>query len=93
MPHQTAIAGEIEPRGLTCDEAARYCGISASRFLSLVADGTLPAPMPFAGKVKVWDRKAIDRVYDRVSGIGSPDQGNEWMTALHAKQNTVRPAR
>ena len=54
------------PRGLSRAQCALYLAISAGTFDSLVADGTMPAPIRF-GRRRVWDRGAIDSAVDRLS--------------------------
>jgi predicted DNA-binding transcriptional regulator AlpA len=53
----------IPRRGLSRDEAAMYCGISATLFDRLVADGRMPGPCRIYGR-KVWDVRAIDVAFD-----------------------------
>jgi predicted DNA-binding transcriptional regulator AlpA len=50
-------------RGHSRDEAAMYCGISATLFDRLVADGRMPGPCRIDGR-KVWDIRAIDVAFD-----------------------------
>jgi hypothetical protein len=40
-----------------------YCGISATMFDRLVADGRMPGPCRIDGR-KVWDIRAIDVAFD-----------------------------
>jgi hypothetical protein len=40
-----------------------YCGISATLFDRLVADGRMPGPCRIDGR-KVWDIRAIDVAFD-----------------------------
>jgi predicted DNA-binding transcriptional regulator AlpA len=53
----------VPRRGLSRDEAAMYCGISATLFDRLVADGRMPGPCRIGGR-KVWDIRAIDMAFD-----------------------------
>ncbi|HRD77989.1 MAG TPA: hypothetical protein PK264_18955 [Hyphomicrobiaceae bacterium] len=55
----------IEPRGLSCAEAAAYLGIRATLFKQLVFEGRLPAAVKLAGR-RVWDRHALDKAFDRL---------------------------
>lgn len=57
----------MDPRLLTRRAAAEYLSTSLRRFDYLVAVGDLPRPI-MKGK---WDRIAIDRAIDRMSGICS----------------------
>ncbi|MBI1620096.1 helix-turn-helix transcriptional regulator [Aquamicrobium zhengzhouense] len=51
------------PRGLSRDEAARYIGVSASKFDQMVADNCMPRPKRLGGRV-VWDRVALDMAFN-----------------------------
>lgn len=60
---------ELPPaRGLNLDDAAKYCGVTKSSFQRLVRRGLLPKPIKLCGLSR-WDRVAIDRVWNRHSGI------------------------
>jgi len=67
------------PRRLTRDWAAAYCGVSPSTLDRMVKNGTLPPPDPN----KRFDRHAIDRALDKLSGIAQEsdnanDQIDQW---------------
>jgi predicted DNA-binding transcriptional regulator AlpA len=51
-----------------------YCGISASLFDRMVADGRMPAPRRIDGR-KVWDIRSIDVAFDRLPIEDSQGQG------------------
>jgi predicted DNA-binding transcriptional regulator AlpA len=51
-------------------EAASYVGVSPTHFDKLVREGTMPKPVKFSAR-KVWDRTALDRAIDGLSGIDS----------------------
>jgi hypothetical protein len=53
------------PRLLSRDEAAAYCGVSAGLFEQRVG---IPAVRCF-GTRRLWDRHALDRWLDGVSGL------------------------
>ncbi len=61
----------LQPRGLTREQAATYCGLATDTFDKWVKDGHLPGPFPGS---KRWDRKLIDRALDRLSGIADPTE-------------------
>lgn len=61
----------LTPRGLTRAEAAAYCGLPLSTFDARVADRALPGPM-FQGRGRIWDRVALDRAMNALSGIAEP---------------------
>lgn len=61
-------------RGLRRDVAARYLGVSPTKFDQLVLKGEAPQPKLLGG-VKVWDRLALDAVF----GDGPPpEERNPW---------------
>ncbi|GAB1716315.1 MAG: hypothetical protein NTAFB05_13570 [Nitrobacter sp.] len=64
--------GGTVPRGLRRVEAARYLGISPSHFDKQVKAGTVPAPLQLFG-VSVWDRVALDVLFDGVSAANDYD--------------------
>jgi excisionase family DNA binding protein len=58
----------LAPRALTTTQAAAYVGVSAKTFSKLVDKGMFDAPMMLADQRR-WDRRALDRAMDRMSGI------------------------
>lgn len=50
------------PRGLGRDDAARYIGISPTKFDEMVADGRMPRPKRIDGRI-VWDRLRLDAAF------------------------------
>ena len=58
------------PRALNQQQAAAYLGTSVGTFSSEVKRGVWPAPAQILGRYrKVWDRKALDAAFDRLSGL------------------------
>lgn len=56
-----------QPRGMTREEAAAYCGCdSMAAFSDWVRRGIIPGPLPGTHR---WDRKAVDVALDRASGL------------------------
>jgi predicted DNA-binding transcriptional regulator AlpA len=53
------------PRGMSRDEAARYVGVSATKFDDLVAAGRMPQPKRIDGRV-VWDRLRLDAAFSEL---------------------------
>jgi excisionase family DNA binding protein len=53
------------PRALRQDDAAAYLGMSRSKFLELVADGTLPKARRAHGLI-LWDRQELDFAFEEV---------------------------
>lgn len=90
------MAGAVtpSPRLLSGPAAAAYLGITPATFAKWVAAGT--APRPIAG-TRRWDRKAIDLMLDKASGIIAPSivsDGNEalekWMREDAARKAAAR---
>jgi predicted DNA-binding transcriptional regulator AlpA len=51
------------PRGLRAEAAARYLGMSKSKFLELVDKGRIPAGVHIDGLV-IWDRLDLDAGFE-----------------------------
>jgi hypothetical protein len=67
--NQHARDFDIEPRGLTLEQAMRYVGCkSEAAFRSRIKRGKLPHAMP---GTHAWDRKAIDAMLDQASGLAA----------------------
>lgn len=69
----------IEPRLLSSEQAARYCGVSVPTF-----EGWCPVkPIRERNRV-LYDRVKIDRWLDSISGIGpdSPPARKNWAALL-----------
>ena len=56
----------LEPRGLSREQAAAYCGCSLSAFDDWQRRGIVPGPIR---GTKRWDRMAIDAALDKASGL------------------------
>ncbi|KTS30502.1 hypothetical protein NS228_24265 [Methylobacterium indicum] len=73
------------PRGLTREQAAAYCGCETPEaFDTWVRRKIVPPAMPGTRR---WDRKAIDRALDRLSGLLAREAaGQSWeeWAAQHA---------
>jgi hypothetical protein len=73
----------LEPRGLSREQAAAYCGCTVSAFDDWQRRRIVPGPIP---GTKRWDRKAIDTALDKASGLivrsGAADEAanayDEW---------------
>ena len=69
------------PRGLNCEMAAAYRGVSPNTFRAMVEAGTMPKPET-CGHRKIWDRQRIDRAWDR-----QPEpEGDPLMEALNDRE-------
>jgi hypothetical protein len=70
MPTRPVLAeAGIAPRLLTRRQAAAYCCLSARSFSEWVKAGKMPGPI--SGTTR-WDRRAIDAVLDKASGLEVP---------------------
>jgi predicted DNA-binding transcriptional regulator AlpA len=57
------------PRGLCREAAARYVGISPTKFDEMIEDGRMPGPKKIDSR-RVWDRSALDTAFDELPGDG-----------------------
>lgn len=57
-----------QPRLLSGKAAAAYCGVTLNTWSKWVSAGLVPKPV--IGRR--WDRKAIDLILDKLSGIETP---------------------
>ena len=66
------------PRGMNRVEAARYIGVSPTKFDELVNSGAMPQPKR-VGTRKIYDRSDLDRAFDLLGrDDGDDDEGNDW---------------
>lgn len=75
-----------ERRVFNRDEAASYVGVSPGHFKKLVGDGVMPAPLSAFGRVRRWDKAALDKAVCAVSGAGgsakeAPGAYEQWRNA------------
>jgi len=73
-----------QKRGLTREEAADFCGIAPSTFDAWVRAGKMPGPV--AG-TKRWDLKALERAWDKLSGLTGPVDGEDDEFAEWVRKN------
>ncbi len=66
-------------RGLSRVEAAGYVGVSPTTFDKMVIAGEMPSPKR-VGTRKIWDRHALDLVFDNLPGddSGSNSETDSW---------------
>ena len=70
----------LPPRGLSCDEAAAYIGVSRTMFLVMVGDGRMPKPKRINART-VWDRGLVDIAFDDIPDENPKDHvPNVWDT-------------
>jgi predicted DNA-binding transcriptional regulator AlpA len=75
----TAPLSHVRPvprRGLSRDEAAMYCGVSATLFDRLVADGRMPGPRRIGRRV--WDIRSLDVAFDELPSENGAQAGSSW---------------
>jgi predicted DNA-binding transcriptional regulator AlpA len=66
---ETVSRRPMPRRGLRKDEAAIYCGISASLFDAWVREGKMPDGARIGGVV-LWDIRKLDMALDDLFGSG-----------------------
>lgn len=83
----------VPKRGLSRDEAAEYCGVSAN---TLARHG--PTPTKIGDRI-IYDRRVLDRWLDELAGLMSGSRGlgplldtpeEALLEAIHARQTAVR---
>lgn len=60
------------PRGLSREQAARYIGVSPSKFDQMIADKLMPKPKRVGGRV-IWDRFAIEIAFTDLPDAGAEE--------------------
>jgi hypothetical protein len=84
---------ENAPRLMTREEAAAYCSISLNGFGNWVRNGIVPRPVP---GTKRWDRRAIDKALDEISGIkptaiaAEEDEADRWFREYEENKQRER---
>lgn len=76
-----------EPRLLTQTQAAQYCNLSPAQFNAWVRDGRIPGPLPGTHR---WDKVALDRDIDRLSGIVPKSEPEDALEAWKRKRDARR---
>ena len=66
---------EDTPRGMDRVAAAKYIGASPTTFDRMVNDGRLPQPRRVSLKRFVWDRRELDRAFDK---LPHKKPGGDW---------------
>lgn len=84
----------LHPRGLSADEAAEYCGVSETTLYAEIRKGRLPRPVRFGVKdgSPRWDRLAIDKAWDSLSGLSSEPASpeEEALRRTHDRRSSIR---
>jgi predicted DNA-binding transcriptional regulator AlpA len=76
----TAALSQTRPvprRGLSRDEAAMYCGISATLFDRMVKDGRMPGPKKIDGR-RVWDIRSLNVAFGDLPSENRAEAGSSW---------------
>ena len=76
---QREAEAQIQPRGMTREDAAAYCSLSPATWDRWVSDGRMPPSVPGTHR---WDRKAIDLAWDRLSSCGSKAGSDKYRSPL-----------
>jgi predicted DNA-binding transcriptional regulator AlpA len=71
----------IEPRGLSRVEAARYLGISPSKFDELRKDGRVPPARMIDGR-KVWDVRDLDAAFEALPLETNSHEDEDWSVTV-----------
>src|SRR5262245_7887916 len=73
MPSKHGQFARVLRRGLDCETAALYLGLTIAKFELLVCDGLLPAPKIIA-RQRLWDKQLLDRAFEvfPIEGDGDP---------------------
>lgn len=77
---------QVEPRLLSQQQAAAYCGVSVGMF----KDRITIAPVAL-GRRRLYDREDLDRFIDSLKG-GATRSGRQWLEALDAHAAKARSA-
>jgi len=65
----------IDRRGMTISEVAAYLGISKAQFTKLRETKVIDLkPLPFSKRARIFDRKAVDKLLDTLSGVSASDK-------------------
>jgi predicted DNA-binding transcriptional regulator AlpA len=74
MPHI-----QMPVRGLRASEAARYMGMSESKFLEMVSEGRLSSGFK-VDRMTLWDVRDLDSAFDELKDCGRPKAAldNSW---------------
>lgn len=59
-------------RGLRAGDAARYIGMSESKFREMISTSRLPAGFAVDG-IRLWDIRDLDEAFERLKGGGGID--------------------
>ncbi|HTK34704.1 MAG TPA: XRE family transcriptional regulator [Caulobacteraceae bacterium] len=89
MRKYEALPPSLPPRGLCREAAARYVGVSPTKFDEMVDDGRMPTPKRVDAR-KIWDRSALDFAFD---ALPQEEEANPWDALLASKPVFETPGR
>jgi len=69
------------PYRMPADMAAAFCGVSTSKFLARVKDGTYPQPYRDGGN-RLWYQDELRDAMDRLRGLPTSSAGDPFAEAL-----------
>ena len=75
----TALPDQETPRLMGRRRAAAYVGLSPNSFDAEVSNGTFPAPVSLSCRRRLWDRVALDRRLDQLSGLAPSSNSAKWL--------------
>lgn len=78
---QPPLASRGPKRGLSREEAADYVGVSATKFIALVADGRMPKPIPIDAR-RIWDIHDVDHAFEALKSANDDDEPNSWADVI-----------
>lgn len=78
------MSDAVTPRLLGRRDAQTYLGLGRDTFGALVDAGTLPPPLKLSRGRRMWDRVALDRAVDALSGIAADSAPDPEAQALEA---------
>ena len=74
----TPVRLEVVPRrGLRREDAARYVGVSTTKFDACVKDGRMSQPFRIDACV-IWDLRRLDAAFDALSETVEPNSFADW---------------
>jgi hypothetical protein len=84
MSRMGIAEGIVTCRFVTEKAAQEHFGLDKARWSALRKLNLIPSPVALIG---LYDLKALDRAFDRLSGLGSPD---DLLTQWEQKRNESR---
>ena len=76
-PRERLARAGLAPRGLSLEEASAYVGLSPNTFLAEVEEGTFPPCVSLTCQRRLWDKAALDKAFDRLSGLRAQREASD----------------